>query len=310
MLEDGAQFEKLKMRYYSDVYRGAHASRDIKKNECILFVPLKEIITLEMCMESPIGTPMFACGHRKRLISPKHSFFSTFLMEEKRKEVSYWHKYIDILPKDLSAYPIFWNEEEMTWIEGTDMVRMVTDKIRDMRQDYDMICREVPEYTQFPFQEYQCMRLLVASRIFGIEISGLKTDGFVPYADMLNHKRPRETSWTYDNDRQGFTIEALVDLPRGSPVHDSYGRKSNTRFLLNYGFINMDNDADDLPLAFEIRKDDKLFAEKMKMIHTNRYRSYSTMADYEEPVTIKMMSFLRFAEYSDKNESHAGQLIK
>ena len=32
------------------------------------------------------------------------------------------------------------------------------------------------------------MRMMVASRIFGIEVDGVKTDGFVPYADMLNHK--------------------------------------------------------------------------------------------------------------------------
>jgi histone-lysine N-methyltransferase SETD3 len=65
-------------------------ARACKKGETILFVPLKEIITLEMCMASPIGKPMFDVGFRHRLISPKHSFFSTFLMEERRKEVSYW----------------------------------------------------------------------------------------------------------------------------------------------------------------------------------------------------------------------------
>jgi len=32
---------------------------------------------------------------------------------------------------------------------------------------------------------------MTASRIFGINVNGVKTDGFVPYADMLNHKRPR-----------------------------------------------------------------------------------------------------------------------
>jgi len=70
-----------------------------------------------------------------------------------------------------------------------------------MKQDYDLICKECPSYVQFPFTEYQQMRLLVASRIFGVAVNGHKTDGFVPYADMLNHKRPRETSWTYCDQR-------------------------------------------------------------------------------------------------------------
>jgi len=215
MLDDGASFDKLKMRYYSDNYRGVHASRDIPKGETILYVPLKEIITLEMCMQSPIGIQMFNRGFRQRLLSPKHSFFSCFIMEETRKPDSYWAKYIDILPKSFEVYPIFYTEEEMSWLENTDMVRMVKTKLEDMKKDYDTITTEVPDFKQFPLKEYMEKRLLVASRIFGIDIYDNKTDGFVPYADMLNHKRPRETSWTYCNKRQGFIIEAIVDIKRG-----------------------------------------------------------------------------------------------
>ena len=55
MKKDGANFEKLKLRYYAPDYRGVHAARDIKKGETIVYVPLQEIITLEMAMECPIG---------------------------------------------------------------------------------------------------------------------------------------------------------------------------------------------------------------------------------------------------------------
>jgi len=54
-----------------------------------------------------------------------------------------------------------------------------------------LIVEEVPEYSQFSLKEYGEIRMMVASRIFGIDIEGIKTDGFVAYADMLNHKRPR-----------------------------------------------------------------------------------------------------------------------
>ena len=77
-------------------------------------------------------------------------------------------------------------------------------------------------------------------------------------------------------------------------MHDSYGRKSNTRFLLNYGFINRDNDANDLPLNVSIKEDDPLFVEKTKALSGGRWRSYSFMADYEEEVTFKVLSFIRY----------------
>ena len=78
-----------------------------------------------------------------------------------------------------------------------------------------MVITEVPEYRQFPLKEYSEIRMMVASRIFGINIEGKKTDGFVAYADMLNHKRPRQTAWTYTDDREGFIIEAMEDIKRG-----------------------------------------------------------------------------------------------
>ena len=43
----------------------------------------------------------------------------------------------------------------MAWLEHTHMVHMVQTKIEDMRKDYDVICKEVPSYTEFPFEEYQ-----------------------------------------------------------------------------------------------------------------------------------------------------------
>lgn len=52
---------------------------------------------------------------------------------------------------------------------------------------------------------------------------------------------PRETKWTYDNNRGGFTITTLHRIMGGAQVYDSYGQKCNHRFLLNYGFAIENN---------------------------------------------------------------------
>jgi len=57
--------------------------------------------------------------------------------------------------------------------------------------------------------------MTASSRIFGFSINGQKTDAFVPLADMLNHRRPKQTSWSYSDERGGFVIEALEDIERG-----------------------------------------------------------------------------------------------
>jgi histone-lysine N-methyltransferase SETD3 len=72
-----------------------------------------------MAIGSPVGKKMYEKGLRQRLISPKHSFLSTFIMQEKRKDLSEWHTYIDILPKNFSNFPIFFTEEEKNWLKGS-----------------------------------------------------------------------------------------------------------------------------------------------------------------------------------------------
>lgn len=39
MKEGGSKFDKLKLRWYAEDYRGVHAARDMKKGETILYVP-------------------------------------------------------------------------------------------------------------------------------------------------------------------------------------------------------------------------------------------------------------------------------
>ena len=64
LADGGSKFDKLKIRFYTEDYRGVHAARDIKKGEIILYVPKKQIITLEMAFASPVGSKMYEKGLR------------------------------------------------------------------------------------------------------------------------------------------------------------------------------------------------------------------------------------------------------
>lgn len=298
MKKGGAQFPKLKLRYYTEDYRGVHAATQIEKGETILYVPLSQLLTLDMAMQSPIGSLMAARNFRQRLLSPKHSFLATLIMEEKRKPSSPFNKYIDILPKGFTNFPIFYTKEERNWLTGSPFQQQISDKIKDIQADYQTICKEVPEYQQFSLKEYSEYRMMVASRIFGITINGHKTDAFVAYADMLNHRRPRQTSWSYCDKRQGFIIESLEDIKRGDQIYDSYGKKCNTRFLLNYGFINLNNDGNEFPFKITLPTSDPLFQAKNELLGTALVkRTYRVMADLQEEETFKWMSWLRFVDY-------------
>ena len=91
----------------------------------------------------------------------------------------------------MSDFPIFFTDDEKVWLKGSPFLDQVNEKVEDIKIDYNLICKEVPEFKQYSMKEYSEVRMIVSSRIFGISVNGVKTDGFVPYADMLNHKRPR-----------------------------------------------------------------------------------------------------------------------
>ena len=80
--------------------------------------------------------------------------------------------------------------------------------------------------------------MMICSRIFGITINGIKTDALVPIADMLNHKIPKMTTWYFSDEKKCFVVQNLDDeIQEGEEIFDSYGNKCNSRFLINYGFL-------------------------------------------------------------------------
>ena len=95
---------------------------------------------------SPIGQLMKAREFRHRLLSPKHSFLSCLLMEQRRLPDSKFKTYIDILPKSYTNFPIFYTPEEKQLLKGSPFYDQISDKIKDIKKDYDLICDEVPEF--------------------------------------------------------------------------------------------------------------------------------------------------------------------
>ncbi len=119
---------------------------------------------------------------------------------------------------------------------------------------------------------------------------------------MLNHRRPKQTSWFYSDEKEGFIIEALEDLNRGEQVCDSYGKKCNSRFFLNYGFINLDNDANEVALRVSFDSDDETLSMKEKMVGESvTTKSFRILASTEEENTIEFMNYIRFTEIRDKS---------
>lgn len=82
----------------------------------------------------------------------------------------------------------------------------IHEKVLDLKRDYDRIFMVSNNFKKYKFRDFCWARTIVGSRIFGVFINGVKTDILAPFADMLNHRLPKQTSWNYIDEKEGFII--------------------------------------------------------------------------------------------------------
>ena len=290
-------FPKLEVHFYTDDYRGVTAKSNISKNEIIMTIPKECLISLETVFETSYGKKINEFMY-KELNSPKHCLLSSFLLyEEKNKKYKY---YFDLLPKDYTNFPIFYKNNELEYLKGSPFYAQILEKKEDIKKDYNKLCEHLPDFNQFSFSKFCKARVLISSRIFGISINSKKTDVLVPFADLLNHKRPKQTQWFYDDNLESFVIQAIDDIKEGNEIFDSYGKKTNARFLLNYGFCLEENDTSEYLLNIDFNNSYPLFDIK-KQIFRNEFennnninRNFCLNNNIYESQIIELLSFLRF----------------
>ncbi|GAB5373439.1 hypothetical protein AAMO2058_001751800 [Amorphochlora amoebiformis] len=306
MKDGGCKFPKLYMKYYTEDYRGVHTLCHIPADDMVLYVPQKYIMTTEMAKESAIGKSIRRSRYE---IRSAHSWLAVYLCQEKHNLKSFWKPYIDILPDKYSNMPIFFEEFYKKFLKGSYSLEMASNRKIDLRSEYEGICSQCAEFRKYHQLEFVWGRLVVITRNFGLDIHGNETDALVPYADMLNHMPDKQTDWKFDNKLDGFTMVTNRSVGRGEQIFDSYGRKCQGRYFVNYGFTidNNFNDNDAVIIA-DLPKDDKHFVMKLQYLRGRREREFQVPGHYSEDSTGQsdnnhprnMFSFFRFLHARDK----------
>lgn len=187
--------------------RGVHARGNIPPDTVCMMIPRKCLITVEMGQTTPLGKKILHSD--LDLDAPKHIFLMIYLLYDRKTKGanSFFHPYYEILPRTLKNMPIFWSLEELKLLEGSYLLDQIADRNEAIADDYHAISKVAPELQDLcTLDEFKWARMCVCSRNFGLQMDGHRTSALVPHADMLNHYRPRETKWTFEEERQAFTI--------------------------------------------------------------------------------------------------------
>ncbi len=221
--------------------RGVCATADIPSGEVVLCVPRAAMITRDVARRSPVGRRLFEAD----IDTPSgHGLLAAFLLAEKRRAGSPLAPYLEALPAEFPTVPLFFPKDALPVLRGSFAATLIVKRREALCRDLLALRKVVPALRDVSVREYFWARTVVISRVFGLGKGDASTEAFVPMADMLNHKRPPDIDWNYDDDRETFVLTAARDIRAGEELHDSYGRKPNARYFVHYGFA-MPHGADD-----------------------------------------------------------------
>lgn len=294
LYDKGAYVNKIDIVLTDETNRSVITTGQILKKENILRIPYEALITLELAQESEIGKNITSAV-KKQLKSPNHCVFTTYLLSEMEKgESSKWKFYLDMLPESYDNFPVFYKEKEEQLLKGTSFLQIVNSKKKEIYQDYVTLCGVINNFQRFSYDNFCKVRMIVSSRIFGVKIKNLKTEVFAPYADMLNHRRVRQTHWNYEDSYNAFVISAIENIEPGYELYDSYGKKCNSRFLLNYGFTLENNEDNEYKLSITLAENSYKYKEKSAILKNSITKKFTLRKDLEDTQAALLFSFLRF----------------
>lgn len=257
---------------------GLWAQRTISQGEEVLSVPQDIWISLSAAKTSEIGK--FCDGLRPWVA------VALFLLFEKAKLNSRWRPYIEILPENLDS-PLFWSDEELTELEGTQLLGSILGYKEYVDSEYGKLVAEVINANPGLFDEsaftpdaflwaFGILRSRTFPPLTGEDLA------LVPLADLVNHGsalNSEKPSWEKKNSgffsRQEFlSMRAPVTVKAGEQVLMQYGKKkSNGQLALDYGIVecNQNNNAsrDCFMLTLEIPESDRFFADKLDIVELN-----------------------------------------
>ena len=298
----GLYLNKVEIGFNSDCDRFCKATEEIFDKDVLIRIPFEALMTLDSARQSKLGK-YFTPQLEKRLNSPHHSLLSTFMLTEIDKgNESKWKYYFDFLPVSYNNFPIFYGEKEISLLKGTQFLELINKKKREMKEDYDLLIKEIPGYDKYDFNLFKKMREVISSRVFGVTIKGKKNDIIAPYADMLNHKRPRQTHWNYDDSCNAFVVKGLSNIKKGEEVFDSYGIKCNSRFLLNYGFTVENNEDNEFKIILILNESSPYFKEKMAYLGGKNFsKKFSLVLNQSDNKITQFFAFFHFILYNKPN---------
>ncbi|GKA52699.1 SET domain-containing protein [Tanacetum coccineum] len=236
------------------------ACKPIQAGDCILKIPYSVQLApdnLHLKVSSVLGEDV---GNVAKLAL-------VILLHQKLGQASEWAPYISCLPPVEEMHStIFWSDEELEMIKISSLYDETLKHKAQIEKDFSSIKHVLdhfPEYFEdVTLHEFKHAYNLVESRAW-ISARGVS---MIPFADFFNHDAFSETDVLSDDFTQVSEVIADENYAPGNEVLIRYGKFSNNRLLLDFGFIFPSNKFDKVHVEVDVPQHDHLRAMKLDLL--------------------------------------------
>lgn len=231
-------FENVEIKFYSDSNRSLITKSKIPKNQLLVRIPYSKLLTLKQASKSKLVQEVIPL---KISIDEYDSLsLAIFLLEESKKSDSKWKFYLDTFPKNLNNFPIFYNENELELLKGSDLYTLIKNEYNEYKSEYQEIVNKTSATSVLGndfFNDFLKMNVLVNSRRFLYTYKGKESSALAPFADMINHSRPPNARYYFDSKKRVLEITARKNLEKNEEIFITYGNERNDSLFSYYGFF-------------------------------------------------------------------------
>lgn len=216
--------------------------------------------------------------------------------------------HVDMLPKEYPTNPLYFSEEELSRMEGTNCYEFSKRMQAQIESDWATLSAILRAYLVMDDRKVQMTATDdedddINSNLWDVNedlelykwalctIYSRSTDFFVreghrrviaPLFDMMNHDF--DSTVTHGMDAEGnLSVFAGSDIPTGSEIFLKYGSFPNEKLFLVYGFVVHPNPYDAVSIYAPIPPTDPLFARKAELL-----RQACGVLDPNTPYTLQL----------------------
>ncbi|KAH0660477.1 hypothetical protein KY289_029225 [Solanum tuberosum] len=192
------------------------------------------------------------------------------LYEQKLGKKSEWDPYISRLPRPEDMHnTIFWDDNELEMIQQSSLhqktimhklfVEQEFSTIKELKKASFQFSEIIQDVTLEDFK-YACA--LVTSRAW----ESSRGVSMIPFADFANHSDLSDTTVLCSEEKQLSEVIADYSYAPGDQMLIRYGKFSNARLLLDFGFTLPCNVYDQVEVGLTIPHEDKLRQLKLELL--------------------------------------------